>query len=70
LSLFKNFEITERVKLEARGEAFDALNHVNYNNPGSTFVPNAQGVNSSAQFGRITSSLPARRIQLGLRLTF
>lgn len=70
LSLFKNIQITERVKAELRGEAFNAFNHVNHNNPGVGFSPNAQGVNASATFGRITGALAARRIQLGARLTF
>jgi len=69
-SLFKNFNLTERFKLEARGEAFNVLNHVNHTNPNASFSPNAQGVNTNALFGRITNSLAARRIQLGLRLTF
>ena len=43
---------------------------VNYDDPNTSFTPNAQGVNSNANFGKITSSLPARRIQLGLRLSF
>ncbi|MGH9671615.1 MAG: carboxypeptidase regulatory-like domain-containing protein [Bryobacteraceae bacterium] len=70
LSLFKNLQITERVKVELRGEAFNAFNHVHHNNPGTGFVPNAQGVNSSATFGRVTGALAARRVQLGARITF
>ncbi|MCC6294027.1 MAG: carboxypeptidase regulatory-like domain-containing protein [Bryobacterales bacterium] len=69
-SLFKTFKLAERFRLEARGELFNALNTVNYSNPNTTFTPNAQGVNSNANFGRITSSLEARRMQLGLRLAF
>ncbi|HYO80247.1 MAG TPA: TonB-dependent receptor, partial [Bryobacteraceae bacterium] len=69
-SLFKTFQFTERVRLEARGELFNALNTVNYNNPSITFVPDASGRNNSVNFGRITSALDARRAQLGLRLTF
>ena len=69
-SLFKTFTLAERFKLEVRGELFNALNTVNYGNPNTTFTPNAQGVNSNANFGRITSSLEARRMQLGLRLAF
>lgn len=67
---FKNFQIREKIKLEFRGELFNALNRVNYNQPGGTFTPNLQGVNQNATLGRITSSLAARSIQLGLRLTF
>lgn len=70
LSAFKNFPIYERTNLEFRAEAFNAFNHVNHTNPNVTFSPNAAGVNTNAQFGRITNSLAARRIQLGLRLTF
>jgi hypothetical protein len=69
-SLFKNFQIRERVRLEARGELFNALNTVNYNAPNVSFSPNRQGQNVNANFGRITSALDARRAQLGLRLSF
>lgn len=69
-SLFKTFRIAERVRLEVRGELFNALNHVNYNNPNVTFTPDASGRNNNANFARITSSLEARRMQLGMRLTF
>ncbi len=70
LSLFKNFRVAERIRLEVRGEAFNAFNHLNPNNPNVSFSPNAQGVNTNALFGRITGALSARRIQLGMRLTF
>jgi hypothetical protein len=70
LSLFRTQKITERVNLEFRAEAFNAFNFVNYDDPNVSFTPNAQGVNTNPNFGRITSSLPARRIQLGLRLSF
>lgn len=70
LSAFKNFRIKERATVEFRAEAFNFLNHVNLNNPGTSFSPNRQGVNTSASFGVITSSMNARSIQLGLRLSF
>ncbi|MCE5310497.1 MAG: carboxypeptidase regulatory-like domain-containing protein [Acidobacteriales bacterium] len=70
LSAFKNFRIKEQSVLEFRAEAFNFLNHVNLNNPGASFSPNRQGVNTNASFGVITSSMKARSIQLGLRLTF
>jgi hypothetical protein len=43
---------------------------VNYNNPGVSFSPDASGRNNSVNFGRITSALDARRVQVGLRVTF
>jgi hypothetical protein len=69
-SVFKNFRLKEKWKLEYRTEFFNVLNHVNLNDPNLGFSPNAQGLNASANFGRITSSLPARRLQLALRITF
>lgn len=69
-SLFKNFRIAEKAKLEVRGELFNALNHVNLNNPNLSFTPDRSGRNSNANFGRITGALEARRMQLGLRLSF
>jgi hypothetical protein len=49
---------------------FNALNTVNYGTPNTSFSPNAQGVNTNANFGRIFSALEARRMQLGMRMTF
>jgi hypothetical protein len=69
-SLFKTFALGERAKLEARGEFFNALNTVNYNNPNVTFTAGANGQNTNANFGRVTSALEARRVQLGMRITF
>jgi hypothetical protein len=70
VSLFKSLRFTDRVRMELRGEVFNALNFVNYGDPSTSFTPNAVGVNTNANFGRITSALPARRIQLGARVTF
>ena len=69
-SMFKNFRIREGKLLEFRAEAFNFLNHVNLNDPGTTFSPNRQGQNTNASLGRITSAMKARSIQLGLRLSF
>lgn len=69
-SLFKTFSFLERYKLETRWEMFNALNSVNLNAPNTSFTPNAAGVNTNANFGRIFGALDARRMQLGMRLTF
>jgi hypothetical protein len=70
LSAFKTLTFRDRYRLEVRGEAFNVLNHVNLNNPGVSFSPNRQGVNTNGSFGVITSSMKARSVQLGLRLAF
>jgi hypothetical protein len=69
-SLFKTFTFRERFRLETRWEMFNALNTVNYNNPNTSFSPDRTGRNVNANFGRITSALEPRRMQLGLRLAF
>jgi hypothetical protein len=71
LAVGKNFYITERVKFQVRGEAFNAFNHVNLR-----LVP--MGVASTGastdlvnpNFGRITASDPERRMQISARLSF
>ncbi len=57
------FDLTERMRLEARGEFFNALNQVNYDVP-NRFV-------NTAGFGTITGVMtPGRQIQLSGRLSF
>jgi hypothetical protein len=62
LSLSKRFQVTERVSTQLRVEAFNAFNRVNLNNPVLDLVNN--------NFGRSTSALTPRSVQLGLRLQF
>lgn len=64
-SLFKNFAITERFRLQFRWETFNSLNHPNFGNPNSTFVP------GSTAFGNITGLRgDMRQMQFGLKLMF
>jgi outer membrane receptor protein involved in Fe transport len=70
LSLFKVFKTSEKVRTEIRGEAFNAVNHVNLGSPNASFSPNRQGVSTNALFGRITAARPARRLQFGVRLSW
>jgi hypothetical protein len=63
-SLFKNFAIRESVKLEVRAEAFNSLNHPNFDAPNLAL--------GNALYGEITTAannLP-RNIQFGLKLVF
>lgn len=64
-SLFKNFNFTERTKLQFRWETFNSFNHPNFTNPNSTVVP------GSAVFGNITAtSTNMRQMQMALKLLF
>ena len=64
-SLFRNFAVTERTKLEFRGEFYNVTNTPHFSNP--------SGNVSSASFGTITSTLSGygnRQVQAALRVTF
>jgi hypothetical protein len=63
LSLRKSFSFGERASLQIEGDAFNAFNRTNWLNP---TVNNA----GSSSFGQITTSLPARVLQLGGKITF
>ncbi|MDX2152595.1 MAG: carboxypeptidase regulatory-like domain-containing protein [Bryobacteraceae bacterium] len=62
LSLLKNARLTEAVTLQLRGEAFNALNRANFNQPDNFF--------GSPTFGRIQSAGAPRRLQLGVKFLF
>jgi len=62
MSILRNFTLTERFGLQFRAEMFNATNHTNFQEAGSTF----QGPG----FGIVSASNPARRVQLGLRMVF
>ena len=80
-SLFKHFQVTERVRMEFRAEFFNILNHPNFNAPGfggngvnsvsgsTNFTPGQDGT-----FGETASSrdgaYSSREIQLALKLYF
>jgi hypothetical protein len=63
LNLRKTWAVGEEDLLEFRAEAFNILNHPNYDYPASTV--------GTAAFGTISSQrLPARQIQFGLKFNF
>ncbi|MBI3683706.1 MAG: TonB-dependent receptor [Acidobacteria bacterium] len=63
LSLFRSVSIREKVRLELRFEGYNAFNHVNYREPASTDIDNAN-------YGLITAAAPPRKLQIGARLSF
>jgi hypothetical protein len=61
-TLEKTFSITERWRLDLRGEFYNLFNHANFNIPGFTF--------GAPDFGVVSSARPGRTVQLALRLSF
>jgi hypothetical protein len=64
LSLFKNFAIVERLKMQFRAEAFNLPNHPNFR---SDSLNTTWG---SASFGEYSAARPSRQLQLALKLIF
>lgn len=62
VGLHKNFGITEDIRIQLRGEAFNVLNDVNLNPPNNT--------RTSSAFGRITSAGDPRILQFAARFIF
>jgi hypothetical protein len=71
LSLSRIFAVTERNKLEARAEVFNAINHTNFSLPKTSTVgvTDVDGITSS-NFGRFTSAQNPRILQFALKLHF
>lgn len=64
LSVFKQFVVTERIRLQFRAEAFNAFNRVRFSSPNTT-------VTAGANFGRVTGQAnDPRQLQFGLKLLF
>jgi len=64
-SLFKDFALTERAKLQFRAEAFNLTNTPNFGQPGSTLGTSTFGVITALR----TNALP-RQLQFAARVSF
>ena len=64
LSISKHFLIRERYDLELRGDAFNVLNHTEFQNPDTTYTI------TSSTFGQISTTYDPRILQLALHLRF
>jgi hypothetical protein len=62
VGVYKNFPIRETLRLQFRWEMFNAFNNVNYGNPSTN--------TGDPRFGRISSALAARQMQVALKLLF
>ena len=79
LSLFKDFQLSERFRLQFRSEFFNILNHPNFNAPGFggngvVAISGSTNFYNTSHFGEIGSTRDApydpRQIQLALKLYF
>jgi carboxypeptidase family protein/TonB-dependent receptor-like protein len=64
LAIFKNLQLTERFRMELRGQAYNLSNTPHFANPNANL--------SEGNFGNITSTVPFsfRQVELGVRVTF
>ena len=62
VSLFKQFPFEKSDFVEFRAEAFNVFNHTNPGNPGTTY--------GATSFGKITSALDPRILELAVRVSF
>lgn len=77
LALSRTFAINERFKIQARAEAFNILNYVDYvgaivpagQPPGATYGTLSTGLNSST-FGQVTGAFDPRILQFAMKLFF
>jgi hypothetical protein len=61
-SVLRDFPVTEGMRFQLRGEAFNILNHANFDTPGPQM--------NSAGFGVVSQAAQPRQLQVGLRFLF
>ena len=68
--LSREFRLSERLRMDAMFESFNALNHVNGVSLNGSFGAGAYPSNPSGNFGQVTAVGDPRTAQLALRLSF
>jgi hypothetical protein len=61
-ALMRNFPIRERVKIQLRGEFYNAMNHPNFKTPNTTI--------GNVNYGKITGDNGARVMEVALRIFY
>ena len=71
ISTFKNIPLPwEKLKLQFRGELYNAFNHTQYSAFDTAARFDQKGAQTNAGFGQFTAARQPRRIQLALRANF
>jgi len=76
-SVSKDFQIYERLKFQFRVDAFNVINHTNFQSPSgsltvtaATNAPTTATFATSSGFGKITGTQPNRQMQISARFFF
>jgi hypothetical protein len=70
VSIFKDFRIQERLRLQLRSEFYNFFNHTQFSAINTTAQFNAAGAQLNTQFGQYTAAQNPRIIQLAVRVQF
>ncbi len=68
-SLFKNIRVSDRFRLQFRADAFNILNHTNFQ-LGMGNGPSGNNRLNSPEFGKAGGTFNPRNLQFGLKLSF
>ena len=70
VALDKKVSIRERLALRVRFQAFNVVNHAEFNSIGTSSSVNAAGAQLSTSYGRYTGTQPSRQMAFTARLEF
>jgi hypothetical protein len=70
ISIFKDFPMKKSQRMQLRWEIYNLFNHPQWNAVDTSAQFNALGVQTDANFGKVTSARNERRMQVSLRYSF